>query len=89
MDEIGIERARNLLGEIVDRARFTGRSTLITRQGRPAAAIVNADWYESALSFIGEFHPNLGPYEVNHKDGDPRNNDPANLELRERPDRDA
>jgi len=86
MEEIGIERARNLLGEIVDRARFTGQPTLLTRQGRAAAVVVNADWYESAISFIGESRPNLGAFEVVHKDGDPRNNDPSNLELRVRPD---
>jgi prevent-host-death family protein len=85
MDEISIEAARPKLGEIVDRARFTGQPTQITRTGKPAAVVVNADWYESAISFIGEFRPNLSRFEVVHKDGDPRNNDPANLELRERP----
>lgn len=85
MDQVGIERARNLLGEIVDRARFTGQPTLLTRQGKPAAVVVNADWYESAISFIGQSRPNLGRFEVVHKDGNPRNNDPSNLELRERP----
>ena len=84
MDEIGIERARNLLGEIVDRARFTGQPTAITRQGNPAAVVVSADWYEAAISFIGEFRPNLSHFEVIHKDGDPLNNAPDNLELRER-----
>lgn len=28
--------------------------------------------------------PDLSRFEVHHKDGDPRNNDPGNLELRER-----
>ena len=85
MDEIGIEQARNQLGEIIDRARFTGQPTLLTRKGKPGGVVVNADWYESAISFIGEFRPHLGRFEVHHKDGDPRNNDPANLELHERP----
>jgi len=78
-----LEEARPQLGEIVDRARFTGEATLLTRKGKPAGVIVNADWYEAALSFIGEFRPILGGYEIRHKDGDPRNNDPGNLEIRE------
>ena len=85
MDEIGIEQARNQLGEIADRARFTGHATLLTRKGKPAAVIVAADWYEAAISFIGEFRENLGGYEIIHKDGDPLNNDPANLELQGAP----
>lgn len=53
MNEIGIETARRQLGEIADRARFTGQPTLLTRKDRPAAVVVNVDWYELALSFIG------------------------------------
>ena len=41
-------------------------------KGKPGGVIVNADWYESAISFIGEFRPHLGRFEVNNKDGDPR-----------------
>jgi prevent-host-death family protein len=39
MEEIGIEQARQTLGEIVDRARFRDEATLITRQNKPAAVI--------------------------------------------------
>jgi prevent-host-death family protein len=39
MDEIGIEKARTTLGEIVDKARLAGASTLITRKGKPAAVV--------------------------------------------------
>jgi prevent-host-death family protein len=45
MDEIGIERARNLLGEIVEQARLAEQPTRLTRHGKPAAVVVNADWY--------------------------------------------
>jgi prevent-host-death family protein len=45
MDEIGIERARNMLGEIVERARLAEQPTRLTRHGKPAAVVVNADWY--------------------------------------------
>lgn len=85
MEETTLEKARGILGEIVERARVNGETTLITRYGVPAAVIVNADWYESALSFLGEFRPDLGNCQIIHKDGDPANNDPSNLELRERP----
>lgn len=85
MEETTLEKARGVLGEIVERARVSGEATLITRYGVPAAVVVNADWYESALSFIGEFRPDLSHFEVVHIDGDPLNNDPSNLELRERP----
>ena len=84
MDEIGIEQARNRLGEIVDRVRFTGQPTLLKRQRLPAAVVVPVDWYEAAISFIGEFRPNLSHFEVIHRDGDPLNNAPDNLVLRER-----
>jgi prevent-host-death family protein len=52
MDEMGIEQARNQLGEIVDRARFTGEATLLTRKGKPAAVVVPVDWYERAKATI-------------------------------------
>jgi len=82
---MSIEAARAKLGEVVDRVRFTGQPVRITRNATPAAVVVNLDWYELAISLIGEFRPNLGRFEVRHLDGDPRNNDPSNLELRERP----
>lgn len=84
MREMGIDEARPKLGEIVDRARYTGQPTLITRQGLPGAVVVSKDWYELALSFIAEFRPRLGRFEIVRKDGDPANNAPDNLELRER-----
>lgn len=82
MDEIGIEQARGMLGEIVDRAHWSGLPTRITRQGKSAAVIVSAAWHDAVLDALGD-------YEVNHKDGDPRNNDPANLEIMPRPERNA
>ena len=40
MDEISIEEARRKLGDIIDRARLAGQSTVITRHGKPAAVLV-------------------------------------------------
>jgi prevent-host-death family protein len=48
MDEISIEAARPKIGEIVDRAHWLGLPTRITRQGKPAAVVVSAAWYEAA-----------------------------------------
>lgn len=49
MEQVSIEEARRTLGEIVDRARLADQATLITRQGKPAAVVINVDWYEQAM----------------------------------------
>ena len=43
MDEISIEEARPKLGDIVDRARLAGQSTVITRHGKAAAVLMSAE----------------------------------------------
>jgi prevent-host-death family protein len=45
MEQVSLDQARRTLGEIVDRARLTGRATLITRQGKPAALVISIDRY--------------------------------------------
>lgn len=45
MEQVSLEAARRTLGEIVDRARLAGQATLITRQGKPAAMVINVDRY--------------------------------------------
>ena len=102
MEETGIEKARNQLGEIVDKARFTGEPTTITRQGKPAAVLVSSDWYAAVMALLAELEAlteyryrsialrsgrraaGLAPQDrrvVHHIDGDPYNNDPANLRI--------
>jgi prevent-host-death family protein len=54
MEAIGLEEARRTLGEIVERARLTDQVTLITRNGKPAAVVVNADSYEAMLGTIAD-----------------------------------
>lgn len=99
MEEIGIEAARTGLGEIVEQARLGHFHTLITRFGKPAAVVVNVEWYarhlddEAALAewrtFMaslrgGRRAAGLAPQDrrvVHHIDGDPYNNDPANLRI--------
>jgi prevent-host-death family protein len=43
MRTVGIEEARNTLGDIVDRARLRHEPTVITRNGKAAAIIMNVD----------------------------------------------
>jgi prevent-host-death family protein len=52
MEAVSIETARRTLGEIVDKARLAGQPTLVTRQGKRAAVVVSADWYERAKAAI-------------------------------------
>lgn len=54
MEQVSLEEARRTLGEIVDRARLADQATLITRQGKPAAVVVNAEWFEDARALISE-----------------------------------
>lgn len=54
MTEAGIEEARKDLGGIVDRARYKGESTPLTKAGKLAAAIVPADLCEHVQAAIGE-----------------------------------
>lgn len=50
MEQVSIEQARLKLGEIVDRARIASEATVITRQGKAAAVVVNLEWYEQATT---------------------------------------
>lgn len=49
---MGIEQARNALGELVDRARMTGEHTVITRNGKPAAVVVSVEFLEEARAAL-------------------------------------
>lgn len=52
--QVSIENARPRLGEIVDQARLGGWHTTITRQGKPAAVVVDSEWYASVFALIEE-----------------------------------
>jgi prevent-host-death family protein len=62
MEEVGLMQARDTLGQIVDRAHHAGTPTRITRQGKRAAVVVSAEWYERAEILIAE-RDWLGPGE--------------------------
>lgn len=52
MDEIGLEKARDTLGDIVDRASLAGEVFTITRHGKPKAVLVGYEWYASSLATL-------------------------------------
>ncbi|WP_431781759.1 type II toxin-antitoxin system prevent-host-death family antitoxin [Streptomyces chumphonensis] len=49
-----IAEARNVLGEVIARARFAGEPTILMNRGKEAAVIVPFDLYERAMEALGE-----------------------------------
>lgn len=49
-----IAEARNVLGEVIARARFAGETTVLMNRGKEAAVVVPFDFYERALEALGE-----------------------------------
>ena len=43
VEETGIEKARQTLGEIVNRAQYKNEPTLITRQGKAVAVVISVE----------------------------------------------
>lgn len=43
-----IAEARNILGEVISRARYAGEPTVLVNRGKEAAVIVSYDFYEQA-----------------------------------------
>jgi len=43
-----IAEARNVLGEVISRARYAGEPTVLMNRGKEAAVIVSYDFYEQA-----------------------------------------
>jgi prevent-host-death family protein len=48
METYGVEEARSSLGNLVEQVRVGGEHFVITRYGKPAAAIVPVEWLEAA-----------------------------------------
>ncbi|GAA2219718.1 hypothetical protein GCM10010400_76640 [Streptomyces aculeolatus] len=44
-----IAEARNVLGEVIARARFAGEPTILINRGKEAAVIVSPEFYRQAL----------------------------------------
>jgi len=45
--ELGVTKAREQFGELVEQVQYKGDSIIINRNGKPAAAIVPIDVYET------------------------------------------
>lgn len=61
-----IAEARNVLGEVISRARYAGEPTVLINRGKEAAVIVGYDFYEQALrdrAIIDELHRRTEPTE--------------------------
>jgi prevent-host-death family protein len=71
---------RDLRG-LLDEVEHHDVHVTILRYEKPAAVLVSLEWYEQAKALIARSEMN--GKETNHRDGDPLNNDPANLEIRE------
>lgn len=55
MRTVSVQEARAKLGDLVDIARLAGEPTMITKHGRPAAVLVNPEWFEATQ------RSNIGP----------------------------
>lgn len=49
-----IAEARNVLGQVISRARFAGEPTILINRGAEAAVIVPFDFYVRACAALGE-----------------------------------
>jgi prevent-host-death family protein len=49
-----IADARNVLGEVISRARFGGEPTVLMNRGKEAAVVVSFDLYMRAMEALGE-----------------------------------
>ncbi len=48
-----IAEARNILGEVIARARFAGDATVLINRKKPAAVVVSYEFYEQATEALG------------------------------------
>jgi prevent-host-death family protein len=59
-----IAEARNVLGEVISRARYAGEPTILINRGKEAAVIVGPEFYEQAVrdrAIIDELHRRTEP----------------------------
>lgn len=49
-----IAEARNVLGEVISRARYADEATILVNRGKEAGVIVSFDFYVRACEALGE-----------------------------------
>jgi prevent-host-death family protein len=63
-----IAEARNVLGEVISRARYAGETTVLINRGKEAAVIVPFDFYSRALAALDE-RPVQADFGLRESDG--------------------
>ena len=51
---MGVEEARKVLGDRIDKARDDELHTVVTRHGQPSAVLVDIAWYIRARDAVGD-----------------------------------
>jgi prevent-host-death family protein len=86
--QVSSDVARRRWRDLLDEAQ-RGETAEITRNGKPVAVLVSVAWYRWVIEYLRvleeEDRAARDGRVVNHADGDPLNNDPRNLEIRDAP----
>lgn len=53
-ERIGVEAARKVLGQQLDKAKADGLHTIIAKRGTDEGALVPMDWYRRAREALGD-----------------------------------
>jgi len=68
---MGVTRARERLGQIVESVQYGNEAYIISRHGRPAAAVVPVTVYESWKRHRREFFDLVRAFQESSGEGDP------------------
>lgn len=68
---LGVTKAREKLGEIVESVQYQGDAYIISRHGRPAAAVVPVEVYESWKQQRKEFFDQIRAFQKVSGKADP------------------
>jgi len=77
--ELGVTKAREQFGELVEQVQYQGDSIIINRNGKPAAVIVSLEiyehWKQERQSFFNQIrqiqsNSGLNPEEADHLAGE-------------------
>ena len=69
--KLGVTKAREKFGEIIDHVQYQGDTFIINRHGRAAAAVVPVEVYENWKQQRGMFFDAIRKMQDDNKDIDP------------------
>ena len=69
--ELGITKAREILSDVVERVQFQGDTYIISRHGKPAAAVVPIEVYENWKRQRREFFDAVRRIQSTNEEVDP------------------